>query len=113
MTSSVTCTVSLQCLYSFTLNTGISKYCTGITLVECQFSTIIGTYYLPLLLVPNKFRTPTGNLAAVDVGASVSDMSDPYGKEPRRHVALKPSSRKPFNAEPPLPLLADSLITPK
>lgn len=58
-------------------------------------------------------KTPTGNLAAVDVGTSVSDMSDPYGKEPRRHVALKPSSRKPFNAEPPLPLLADNLITPK
>lgn len=54
-----------------------------------------------------------GNLSSCDVGAHVKDMDDPYGNEPRRHVALKPSSKKPFNAEPPLPLLADSLITPK
>lgn len=54
-----------------------------------------------------------GNLSSSDVGAHVKDMDDPYGNEPRRHVALKPSSKKPFNAEPPLPLLADNLITPK
>ncbi|ROT80584.1 putative sulfite oxidase, mitochondrial, partial [Penaeus vannamei] len=53
-----------------------------------------------------------GNLSSSDVGAHVKDMDDPYGNEPRRHVALKPSSKKPFNAEPPLPLLADNLITP-
>ncbi|MPC78829.1 putative sulfite oxidase, mitochondrial [Portunus trituberculatus] len=40
-------------------------------------------------------------------------MDDPYGNEPRRHAALKPSSKKPFNAEPPLRLLVDSLVTPK
>ncbi|XP_071542861.1 sulfite oxidase isoform X2 [Panulirus ornatus] len=53
-----------------------------------------------------------GNLSSDDVGASVKDMNDPYGNEPRRHVALKPSSKKPFNAEPPLRLLVDNLITP-
>ena len=40
-------------------------------------------------------------------------MDDPYGNEPRRHIALKPSNKKPFNAEPPLSLLVDSYLTPK
>ncbi|KAG7169115.1 sulfite oxidase-like, partial [Homarus americanus] len=53
-----------------------------------------------------------GNLAADDIGSSVRNMNDPYGNEPRRHIALKPSSKKPFNAEPPLSLLVDNLITP-
>ncbi|KAK7086564.1 hypothetical protein SK128_028013 [Halocaridina rubra] len=53
-----------------------------------------------------------GNLAGEDVGASVKNMDDPYGNEPKRHAALKPASKQPFNAEPPLALLADNLITP-
>ncbi|CAL4120901.1 unnamed protein product, partial [Meganyctiphanes norvegica] len=53
-----------------------------------------------------------GNLSEDDVGAHMVDSSDPYGNEPRRHVALKPASKTPFNAEPPLNLLVDNLITP-
>lgn len=53
-----------------------------------------------------------GNLAAQDVGESVKNMDDPYANEPRRHITLKPSSKQPFNAEPPLSLLVDNLITP-
>nr|XP_053631497.1 sulfite oxidase, mitochondrial-like [Cherax quadricarinatus] len=53
-----------------------------------------------------------GNLAAEDVGTSVKGMNDPFDSEPRRHVALKPSSEKPFNGEPPLSLLVENLITP-
>lgn len=40
------------------------------------------------------------------------DSKDPYANEPKRHLALKPSSKKPFNAEPPLSLLRYSFITP-
>lgn len=40
------------------------------------------------------------------------DSSDPYANDPKRHVALKPSSSKPFNAEPPLSLLRHSYLTP-
>lgn len=54
-----------------------------------------------------------GNLAAQDVGESVKNMDDPYANEPRRHITLRPSSKQPFNAEPPLSLLVDNLITPK
>ncbi|XP_076066084.1 sulfite oxidase isoform X2 [Oratosquilla oratoria] len=53
-----------------------------------------------------------GNLSKKDVGVSIKDLDDPYASEPYRHISLKPSSKKPFNAEPPLPLLVDNLITP-
>ncbi|MCL4131874.1 UNVERIFIED_CONTAM: hypothetical protein GTU68_049253 [Idotea baltica] len=54
-----------------------------------------------------------GNLSEEDVGADVKDMDDPYANEPRRHSVLKPSSKEPFNAEPALSLLVESLRTPK
>ncbi|KAM9408581.1 sulfite oxidase, mitochondrial [Pholidichthys leucotaenia] len=38
--------------------------------------------------------------------------SDPYASDPDRHPALRINSLKPFNAEPPLEILADSYITP-
>ncbi|KAK3747546.1 hypothetical protein QZH41_004806 [Actinostola sp. cb2023] len=44
--------------------------------------------------------------------ASNVDENDPFKKEPQRHPALRPNSVKPFNAEPPLELLADSYVTP-
>jgi sulfite oxidase len=62
-----------------------------------------------------------GNLAEADVAAARAKeaaatasgaSSDPYGREPLRHPALIPRSAKPFNAEPPAQLLADSYITP-
>nr|CAD7194648.1 unnamed protein product [Timema douglasi] len=51
-------------------------------------------------------------LLYADVSEGMANMEDPYACEPRRHPALKPSSKKPFNAEPPLPVLVDSFITP-
>lgn len=39
-------------------------------------------------------------------------MTDVWGNEPRRHPLLKPASKQPFNAEPPLSLLAEHFITP-
>ncbi|KAA0202040.1 hypothetical protein HAZT_HAZT004931 [Hyalella azteca] len=53
-----------------------------------------------------------GNLREDDVGVSTANMTDPYALEPRRHVALKPASKTPFNGEPPLSLLVEHLITP-
>lgn len=53
-----------------------------------------------------------GNLKEEDRGQSTANMSDPYADEPKRHPALKPSSLKPFNAEPPIQLLVESYYTP-
>jgi sulfite oxidase len=39
------------------------------------------------------------------------DKNDPYANEPKRHPALRPSSSKPFNAEPPPAILRDNFIT--
>lgn len=41
-----------------------------------------------------------------------SQSLDPYALDPERHPALRVNSLKPFNAEPPPELLADSYITP-
>ncbi|OQR67496.1 putative sulfite oxidase [Tropilaelaps mercedesae] len=51
-----------------------------------------------------------GNLMAGD--DSLKNMDDPYASDPPRHAALKPASMKPFNAEPPLHILADNFYTP-
>jgi sulfite oxidase len=48
----------------------------------------------------------------VIVAPPVTAANDPYAKDPRRHPALIARSVKPFNAEPPAFLLADSFITP-
>ncbi|KAF2364052.1 Oxidoreductase molybdopterin-binding domain [Trinorchestia longiramus] len=53
-----------------------------------------------------------GNLREDEVGVSTENMSDPYALEPRRHVALKPASKTPFNAEPSPQLLVENLYTP-
>ena len=54
-----------------------------------------------------------GNLIIEDNNEE-ADPLDPYGHEPwrARHPALEARSQKPFNAEPPLELLADSFLTP-
>ena len=39
-------------------------------------------------------------------------LGDPYANEPKRNPALKPSSKKPFNAEPPMALLTENFATP-
>lgn len=43
---------------------------------------------------------------------TVVDINDPFANEPIRHPALRPVSQRPFNAEPPPEILADSFITP-
>ncbi|XP_066992012.1 sulfite oxidase, mitochondrial isoform X2 [Anabrus simplex] len=53
-----------------------------------------------------------GNLSQEEALQSTVNMEDPYAMEPKRHPALRPSSTKPFNAEPPPSLLVDSFITP-
>lgn len=39
-------------------------------------------------------------------------VTDPYGKDPRRHPALIVRSAKPFNAETPKQILGEQLHTP-
>ena len=46
-----------------------------------------------------------------DVGTK--DLHDPWSNEPKRHVLLRPASKKPFNAEPPPEILMESFLTPK
>ncbi|XP_076258042.1 sulfite oxidase [Rhynchophorus ferrugineus] len=53
-----------------------------------------------------------GNLKKEDLKSLVDDMDDPYANEPRRHIALKPASKKPFNAELSPLLLCENFITP-
>lgn len=53
-----------------------------------------------------------GNLLPED-DIGTKDLSDPWSNEPKRHALLKPASQKPFNAEPPLPLLVEQFLTPK
>ena len=44
--------------------------------------------------------------------AETKPLTDPYAKDPKRHPALRVSNAKPFNAEPPVDILAASYITP-
>ncbi|XP_037823672.1 sulfite oxidase, mitochondrial isoform X2 [Lucilia sericata] len=52
-----------------------------------------------------------GNISPEDE-VSTDDMGSPWAMEPKRHPLLKPASERPFNAEPPLSLLAENLYTP-
>jgi len=56
-----------------------------------------------------------GNLSEKDASqekAKSANISDPYANEPERHPSLIVRSKQPFTAEPPLELLAESMITP-
>lgn len=53
-----------------------------------------------------------GNISKDDAAAATSGMDDPYANEPRRHKLLIVNNKKPFNAEPPASLLAQSFHTP-
>ncbi|GLV31930.1 shopper [Carabus blaptoides fortunei] len=53
-----------------------------------------------------------GNISQEESTIAVSNMSDPYSSDPRRHPVLKPASMKPFNAEPVPSLLVDCYLTP-
>ncbi|KAG1683382.1 putative sulfite oxidase, mitochondrial [Nymphon striatum] len=63
-----------------------------------------------VMAIMEKYRI--GNLDPSDQGEAIKNVGDPYCDEPKRHPALKPSSKKPFNGEPPLSILADNFITP-
>lgn len=52
-----------------------------------------------------------GNLCAED-DVGTKDLYDPWSNEPKRSPVLKPASLKPFNAEPPSMLLAETYYTP-
>ncbi|XP_073830664.1 sulfite oxidase [Musca autumnalis] len=52
-----------------------------------------------------------GNISPEDE-VSTEDMGSPWAHEPKRHPLLKPASERPFNAEPPLTILADNFYTP-
>ena len=52
-----------------------------------------------------------GNIRPEDEVAT-DDMGSPWAMEPKRHPLLKPASERPFNAEPPLSILADKFYTP-
>lgn len=52
-----------------------------------------------------------GSLAK-STSESSKNTNDPYGNEPVRNPILKVNSEKPFNAEPPTPLLIENFHTP-
>jgi len=53
-----------------------------------------------------------GNLDPRDMEDEEVDQDDPYANDPSRHPALLFHSRKPCNAETPMPLVMDNWITP-
>ncbi|XP_003740501.1 sulfite oxidase [Galendromus occidentalis] len=73
------------------------------------FWQIYGVHKKPEILdMLEEYRI--GNLA--DSGDALKNTEDPYANDPVRHPALKPASLKPFNAEPPLKILAERFLTP-
>ena len=62
-----------------------------------------------VLQMLEKYRV--GELKAEDK-RSAGDTKDPYANDPDRHPSLVVRSKKPFNAETPLLLLGDGMITP-
>ncbi|CAG0918713.1 unnamed protein product [Notodromas monacha] len=63
-----------------------------------------------VLKILAKYRI--GNISEEEAKSQVEGMEDAYSNEPKRHPSLKPASKTPFNAEPPMEILADSFITP-
>ena len=53
-----------------------------------------------------------GNIKEVQARTGDSNANDPYKNDPKRSPLLIPSSGKPFNAEPPVQMLADQFLTP-
>uniref|UniRef100_D3TPZ1 sulfite oxidase n=1 Tax=Glossina morsitans morsitans TaxID=37546 RepID=D3TPZ1_GLOMM len=62
-----------------------------------------------ILTLLEQFRI--GNIRLED-NVGTDDMGSPWAYEPKRHPLLKPTSERPFNAEPPINLLAESFYTP-
>ncbi|XP_017009831.2 sulfite oxidase, mitochondrial [Drosophila takahashii] len=53
-----------------------------------------------------------GNLEGELVATVDDELGSPWSQEPQRHALLKPASKRPFNAEPPIGLLAEQFYTP-
>ncbi|RLU15184.1 hypothetical protein DMN91_012178 [Ooceraea biroi] len=53
-----------------------------------------------------------GNISEEDARSNTSDSYDAYANEPTRHRALIVNGHKPFCAEPPSSMLAESFLTP-
>lgn len=54
-----------------------------------------------------------GNLEGGLAESNVEDeLGSPWAQEPQRHALLKPASKRPFNAEPPIGMLAENFLTP-
>ncbi|XP_037726719.1 sulfite oxidase, mitochondrial [Drosophila subpulchrella] len=53
-----------------------------------------------------------GNLEGELVPSVDDELGSPWSQEPQRHALLKPASKRPFNAEPPIGLLAEQFYTP-
>lgn len=62
-----------------------------------------------ILTLLEKYRI--GNISPEDE-VTTDDMGSPWANEPKRHPVLKPASERPFNAEPPITLLAENFYTP-
>lgn len=52
-----------------------------------------------------------GNLNKVEAVES-DELGSPWAQEPKRHELLKPASKRPFNAEPPISMLGEHFYTP-
>lgn len=53
-----------------------------------------------------------GSISEEESKMSISDLQDPYANEPRRNPNFIVNAPKPFNAEPPLPVLMQNYLTP-
>lgn len=62
-----------------------------------------------ILTILEKYRI--GNISPEDE-VTTDDMGSPWAHEPKRHPLLKATSERPFNAEPPITILADNFYTP-
>ncbi|XP_017138672.1 probable sulfite oxidase, mitochondrial [Drosophila miranda] len=65
---------------------------------------------LEVLELLESFRI--GNLEGLTVPNAEEELGSPWAQEPERHALLKPASKRPFNAEPPIGLLAEKFYTP-
>ena len=74
------------------------------------FWNLYGVHKQPAILeMAEHYRI--GNITEKPSSGPTSS-NDPYANDPERSPVLIPSSRKPFNAEPPSMLLAEKFLTP-
>lgn len=54
----------------------------------------------------------SGTLSDADAEGDSSETLDPYAGDPKRNPSFIINSEKPYNGEPPLPMLVENFITP-